>query len=99
MKTRILSGIVLGVITVSSLLIGGVYMFCICLAISILGMSEYYKVVGLQKNILGIIGYICSFMLRISFCGTFGDIIILSYNIGYGNACRICPDISRNRHR
>lgn len=58
MKTRILSGIVLGVITVSSLLVGGVYMFCICLAISILGMSEYYKVVGLQKNILGIIGYI-----------------------------------------
>lgn len=60
MKTRVLSGIVLGVITISSLLLGGIYMFGICLAISVIGLAEYYKVVGLQKNILGIIGYICT---------------------------------------
>ncbi len=58
MVVRILSGIVLVLITGSSLIIGGWYLFGICLAISLIGMVEYYRVVGLQKNILGIIGYI-----------------------------------------
>lgn len=58
MLVRIISGIVLVLITASSLIFGGCYLFCVCLFISLAGMYEYYKAVGLQRDVLGIIGYV-----------------------------------------
>lgn len=56
--TRILSGIILGIITISSLLVGGEYLFGICFAISLIGMMELYRVVGINKQLIGMMGYL-----------------------------------------
>lgn len=58
MLTRILSGIVLVILTASSLFFGSWYLFGLCLAISLVGMMELYRVAGIHKTILGLIGYI-----------------------------------------
>lgn len=57
MLVRILSGIVLLLITGSSLVIGGWYLYGICIFISLVGMMEYYRVLGINKKLPGIIGY------------------------------------------
>lgn len=56
--TRILSGIVLVIITASSLYTGSWYLFGICLAISLIGMMELYRVVNVHKTLIGLIGYL-----------------------------------------
>ena len=56
MLVRILSGIVLLLITGSSLIIGGWYLYGICIFISLVGMMEYYRVLGINKKLPGIIG-------------------------------------------
>ena len=58
MLVRILSGIVLLLITGSSLIIGGWYLYGICIFISLVGMMEYYRVLGINKKLPGIIGYV-----------------------------------------
>ena len=58
MLVRILSGIVLLLITGSSLIIGGWYLYGICIFISLVGMIEYYRVLGINKKLPGIIGYV-----------------------------------------
>ena len=58
MLTRILSGICLAIITISSILIGNVYLFGVCLFISLVGLMELYRIVGIHKKAMGIIGYI-----------------------------------------
>jgi phosphatidate cytidylyltransferase len=58
LKTRILSGIVLGIITASSLIYGGWYLFGLCIGISLVGMYELYKISGLEKSVLACMGYL-----------------------------------------
>jgi len=55
---RILSGIVLIIITVSSLWVGSWYLFGVCIFISLVGMMELYRIVGVHKQLIGIIGYL-----------------------------------------
>lgn len=70
MLTRTLSGIVLGIITVSSLLFGGWYLFAICFAISLIGMMELYRVVGIHNQLIGIMGYLSAIIYYIMvLCG------------------------------
>lgn len=57
MVTRVISGIVLGIITIASIVLGGWVLFGFCCAISFVGLYEFYKVLGISKNRLGIIGY------------------------------------------
>jgi len=55
---RILSGIVLIILTVSSLWIGSWYLFGVCIFISLIGMMELYRILGIHKQLIGIIGYL-----------------------------------------
>lgn len=58
MVTRVISGIVLGIITIVSLVLGGWVLFGVCCAISLIGLIEFYKVFGIHKSKLGFIGYL-----------------------------------------
>lgn len=66
MKTRILSGIVLAIVTISSLLVGSYYLYGLCFAISLIGMMELYRVVGIHDKLIGIAGYLCAIIYYIS---------------------------------
>lgn len=57
-KTRLLSGILLVIIALVTLINGGALLFGVLLIISLIGMTELYKVFGIEKKAPGIAGYI-----------------------------------------
>lgn len=57
-KTRLLSGIILVIIAFATIFLGGDVLFATLLIISLIGVSELYKVVKIKKAPLGIVGYI-----------------------------------------
>ena len=57
-RTRLLSGILLMVIALVTLIAGGNLLFFVLLLISLIGMAELYTVFGIEKKPPGIIGYI-----------------------------------------
>ena len=58
MRTRIISGAVLTAILVGAVAGGRITMFLLSLVITCLGMFELYRVVGIHKSHLGLVGYI-----------------------------------------
>lgn len=60
-KTRLLSGILLVIIALITVITGGNLLFLVLLAVSLIGMTELYKVFGIEKKPPGIIG--CLFAL------------------------------------
>ena len=59
-KTRLLSGILLVIIALITIISGGDILFGTLLAISLIGMSEIYKVLKIQNTLLGVVGYIAA---------------------------------------
>lgn len=59
-RTRLLSGILLMVIALVTLIRGGNLLFFVLLIISLIGMTELYKVFGIEKKPPGVIGYIAA---------------------------------------
>lgn len=59
-KTRLLSGIVLVIIAFSTIYCGGNILFATLLIISLIGMTEIYKVVKIEKSMLGAAGYLAT---------------------------------------
>lgn len=57
-KTRLLSGIVLVIIALITVITGQDLLFGVLLVISLIGMSELYKVVDVHKKLLGFTGYL-----------------------------------------
>ena len=57
-KTRLLSGIVLVIVLIATVGYGGNLLFAVLTVISLIGMSELYKVVDAHKKALGITGYV-----------------------------------------
>jgi phosphatidate cytidylyltransferase len=57
-RTRLLSGIILLAVMITVVITGGNVLFTVLLAISLIGMSELYKVVGMNKAMPGILGYL-----------------------------------------
>lgn len=57
MRTRIISGGVLAMIIAGSLLGGKGTVFLLCLLIGFIGLFELYRVVKIEKELLGIAGY------------------------------------------
>ena len=55
-KTRLLSGILLVIIALITLITGGNLLFAVLLAISLIGLTELYKVFGIEKKAPGIVG-------------------------------------------
>lgn len=58
MKTRVLSGIVLAIIMISSSFCGGWYLYLLCAGVSLIGMYELYRVIDIQKSALACMGYL-----------------------------------------
>lgn len=56
--TRLISGIILVIIAAVSIVLGGNVMFGVVAAISFIGLFELYRVFKLEKNVLGILGYL-----------------------------------------
>lgn len=57
-KTRLLSGILLVIIALVTVITGGPLLFGVLLLISLIGMTELYKVFGIEKKPPGIVGYL-----------------------------------------
>lgn len=57
-RTRLLSGILLVIIALVTVIGGGNLLFATILLISLIGMSELYQVFGVQKKMAGILGYV-----------------------------------------
>ena len=57
-KTRLLSGILLVIIALITVIPGGSLLFGVLLLISLIGMTELYKVFGIEKKAPGVLGYI-----------------------------------------
>lgn len=55
---RLRSSVILMVITISTILLGGNVLFTTIMAISLIGLYELYKTVGLERSFIGIIAYI-----------------------------------------
>ncbi|MBS7210279.1 MAG: phosphatidate cytidylyltransferase [Lachnospiraceae bacterium] len=61
-KTRLLSGIVLVIIALITVITGQDVLFGVLLVISLIGMSELYKVVDVHKKLLGFTGYLAGIL-------------------------------------
>lgn len=57
-KTRLLSGILLVILALVTLISGGYVTFFVTAAISLIGMYELYRVFGMEKKAPGICGYL-----------------------------------------
>ena len=68
-KTRLLSGILLVIIALATIITGGDVLFATLLMISFIGMTEIYKVLEISGTLLGIAGYVAAvayyFLLRL----------------------------------
>lgn len=67
-KTRLLSGILLVIIAFATIFFGGDVLFATLIIISLIGMSELYKVMKVEKKLPGFAGYLACiiyyFLLR-----------------------------------
>ena len=54
-KTRLLSGILLVIIALITVITGGSLLFGVLLLISLIGMTELYKVFGIEKKAPGVL--------------------------------------------
>lgn len=59
-KTRLLSGIVLVIVLIATVGLGGYVLFTVLGIISLIGLSELYKVVGVHNKVLGYAGYLAA---------------------------------------
>jgi len=59
-KTRLISGIILMAVTIAVMILGGNVLFGATLVISLIGMRELYKIVGINKDLPGILGYLAA---------------------------------------
>lgn len=59
-KTRLISGIVMVLILIGTVGYGGNVLFGLLAVISLIGMSELYKVMGIEKCLLGAVGYVAA---------------------------------------
>lgn len=68
-KTRLLSGILLVIIALATIITGGDVLFATLLMISFIGMTEIYKVLEISGTLLGIAGYVAAvayyFLIRL----------------------------------
>lgn len=55
--TRLISGVVLVIILLLTFITGGYVIFGLTLLLSLIGVSEIYKTVGIEKSPLGFLGY------------------------------------------
>lgn len=59
-KTRLISGIVLMIISITTVVLGNNVLFGTVLVVSLIGMTELYKILEVEKKFLGIMGYLAA---------------------------------------
>lgn len=59
-KTRLISGILLVIVALFAIVSGGDILFGILLVLSLIGMSELYKIADVHKKLLGVTGYVAA---------------------------------------
>ena len=59
-KTRLISGILLVIVALFAIVSGGDILFGILLVLSLIGMSELYKIADVHKKLPGVIGYVAA---------------------------------------
>lgn len=59
-KTRLLSGILLVIIALATIISGGDVLFATLLLISFIGMTEIYRVLEISGTLLGVVGYVAA---------------------------------------
>ena len=59
-KTRLLSGILLVIIALVTIISGGDILFATLLLISLIGMTELYKILEVNNKLLGCVGYVAA---------------------------------------
>ena len=64
-RERLISSIVLMAVTIATVVLGGNILFGAILIISIIGLSELYKVLKIHNTLLGAVGYIASIIFDI----------------------------------
>lgn len=64
-RTRLLSGIVLMAIAIASLVYGGYVLFGLIAVISVIGLYELYRAVGMEKSLPAVAGYLSSIVLDV----------------------------------
>lgn len=57
-KDRLISGIVMLIILIASVLCGGYVLLALVLFISLIGQFELYRVFGIEKKSIGVLGYV-----------------------------------------
>lgn len=78
-KTRLLSGIILVIVLIITVGYGGNLLFGVLAVISLIGMSELYKVVKIDKSGLGMVGYLAAILYyALLFTGRLDVMIALS---------------------
>lgn len=79
-KTRLLSGIVLVILAICFILLGGDILLAVIGLISLIGMFELYRVLNMEKSVIGIIGYLAAivYFLNIRFA-FIPDILMLVF--------------------
>lgn len=87
-KTRLLSGIVLVILAILFIVLGGDVLLAAIGVISLIGMFELYRVLKIEKSVLGMIGYLAAILyylnLRFAFVPDiqiliFGFLILLLF--------------------
>ena len=76
-KTRLLSGIVLVIIALITVITGQDLLFGVLLVISLIGMSELYKVVDVHKKLLGFTGYLAGIAYYVCLPLIIGFLVLL----------------------
>lgn len=59
-KTRLISGIILMAIAITVVVLGNNILFGTVLVVSLIGMSELYRILKIEKDVLGIMGYVAA---------------------------------------
>ena len=79
-KTRLISGIVLVILSIAFIICGGYVLLGVCGLISLIGMYELYRVFNIEKSSLAILGYAAAIVFYLNTCfGFIPDILMLVF--------------------
>ena len=76
-KTRLISGIVLMAITIALMVNGGFPLFWVITAISVIGLFELYRAVGMEKTLPAVVGYLSSIVIDILILDNYYEYLLM----------------------
>ncbi len=90
-KTRLISGIILVIVLIATVGTGGNVLFGLLAVVSLIGLTELYKVIEVQNKLLGFAGYLATvayyvllYTGNLQYMTLFYD---CDFSISYGGIC------------